>query len=50
MVKKTGFTGIFTKDIEERISLKDIIKEREKNEKRMKAVMEKYLAKTRRSK
>lgn len=41
-MEKTNFTGVFTKDIEERISLKDIIKERKAQEKRMKEIMDKY--------
>jgi len=45
MVSKTNFTGIFTKDIEERITLKDIIKERKANEKRIEKIMKDYLAK-----
>jgi len=45
MATKTNFKGIFTKDIEERISLKDIIKQRKADEKRMREVMRKYQAK-----
>ena len=44
MATKTNFKGIFTADIEERISMKDIMAERKKNEKRMIVVMNKFNA------
>jgi len=41
-MEKTNFKGALTKDITHRISLKDIIKEREADQKRMKEVMAKH--------
>ena len=42
MPTKTGFKGALTKDIVERITLKDILKERRANEKRMKMIMDRH--------
>jgi len=41
-MKKTNFKGALTKDITHRISLKDIIKEREADQKRMAQVLAKH--------